>query len=257
MILLSKILPPLFFPLGLVIGLCLLAAWLAFRRGARAAGVVALSAGIVIYAGSSQVVVDPLARGLERRYLPPVDYPRASAIVLLGGAMEAMLPPRVEVETRSPADRPLHAARLWKRGLAPVIVATGGYIPFLTDAPGSEADLYARLLAEIAGIPDSAVLRVGRSRNTHEDALYSAALFDSLGLGKDILLVTSATHMPRAAALFRKAGFVVHPAPTDFQAEDGAFRAIALLPSGSVMMRAYVVLNEYAGLLAYRLMGRL
>lgn len=258
MLLLSKFLPALLFPATFAVLLCLLAAWLAFRKGAVAAGLIALLAGLTLYAAASPLVADRLVRGLESQYPAPAQYPKAAAIVLLGGGMAPRSPPRVEIETNAAGDRPLHAARLWKRGLAPVIVATGGYIPFLTDAPGSEADLYAGLLTEIAGIPDSVILRVGGSRNTHEDALLTAALFDSTGMKKDILLVTSAAHMPRAAALFRKAGFVVHPAPTDYQADEGSsFKIISLFPSGSAMAKTYVALNEYVGYRAYRMMGRL
>jgi uncharacterized SAM-binding protein YcdF (DUF218 family) len=256
-LLLSKFLPALLFPASLAVLLCLLAAWLAFRKGALAAGFVALLAGLTVYAAASPIVADRLMRGLEGQYPPPTAYPKAAAIVLLGGGMAPRNPPRVEIETNAAGDRPLHAARLWKRGLAPVIVATGGYIPFLVDTKGSEADLYAGLLTEIAGIPDSVILRVGESRTTHEDALLTAALFDSTGMKKEILLVTSAAHMPRAAALFRKAGFVVHPAPTDFQADDSeAFKAIRLLPNGAAMMKTYLALKEYVGALAYRMMGR-
>jgi uncharacterized SAM-binding protein YcdF (DUF218 family) len=99
---------------------------------------------------------------------------------------------------------------------------------------------------------------VGQSRTTHEDALYTAALFESAGLEKDILLVTSATHMPRAAALFRKAGFEVHPAPTDYQADESAsFKVIRLFPNGAAMFKTYAALNEYVGTFVYRMTGRL
>jgi uncharacterized SAM-binding protein YcdF (DUF218 family) len=246
------------FPAGLAVLLCLLTAWFAFRKGARAAGLTALFAGTVLYASASPILADRLVRCLEQRFPPRTDFPKATAIVLLGGGMAPMLPPRVEVETNAAGDRPLQAARLWKRGLAPIIVATGGYIGFMTDAPGSEADLYARLLTELAGIPDSVILRVGQSRTTHEDALFTAALFESTGLEKDILLITSATHMPRAAALFRKAGFVVHPAPTDYQADEStSFKIIRLFPNGAAMFRTYVALNEYVGTFVYRMTGRL
>jgi uncharacterized SAM-binding protein YcdF (DUF218 family) len=255
---LSKFLPAMLFPAGLAVLLCLLAAWLAFRKGAAAAGCVALLAGLTLYASASPIVSEWLMRGLERRYPPSTEYPKAAAIVLLAGGMAPSLPPRVEVETNSAGDRPLHAARLWKRGLAPVIVATGGYIPFLTNAKEGDADLYAHLLSEIAGIPDSVILRVPGTRTTHEDALFTSALFDSTGMKKDILLVTSAAHMPRAAALFRKAGFVVHPAPTDYQAEEsGPFKVISLFPGGGAMVMTYSALNEYVGMLAYRMLGRL
>jgi uncharacterized SAM-binding protein YcdF (DUF218 family) len=258
LIALSKVLPALIFPAGLTILLCLLAAWFAFRKGASLAGALSLLAALVIYAAASPLVSSRLMYVLEKQNPPPVEYPHASAIVLLGGGMAPALPPRAHPETNMAGDRVIHAARLWKRGLAPVLVTSGGYISFLTDAPGTEADLYARLLNEVFGVPDTALMRVGRSRNTLEDALFTAEEFEARGLNKEILLVTSAAHMPRAAALFRRHGFTVHPAPTDFYASEGeAFKLFRLLPSGSAMMETYLALNEHVGILVYRMLGRM
>jgi uncharacterized SAM-binding protein YcdF (DUF218 family) len=253
----SKVLPPFLFPAGLTILLCLLAARLAFRKGSRAAGRVSLCAALLMYSASSPLVSDALLRGLERQNLPPADYSKASAIVLMGGGMSPFTPPRVFPETNGAGDRLLHAARLWKRGLAPKLVTTGGYIAFLTDAPGTEAGLYADLLNELFDVPPEALIRMGRSRTTSEDAVLTAELFADSGWAKDILLVTSASHMPRAAALFRKQGFDVHPAPTDFHADEGAFKFMDLLPSGMALAESGIALHEYLGLWAYRMLGRL
>lgn len=252
---LSKIIPMFLFPAGLVILLCLAIAWLAFRKGARAAGWLAVATAVMFYGAAAPVVGNILVRSLEKRY-PPGNEAAAKAIVLLGGGMSPLMDPRIHPETNAAGDRVLHAARLWKRGLAPVIVPTGGYITFLTDAPGTEADLYAQLLVDVFGIPSDAVIRMGRSRTTHEDALFTAALFDSIGMDKDILLVTSATHMTRAAALFRAQGFVVHPAPTDFRADrDPSFKFIRILPSGATVAETTAALHEYMGIVTYKLMG--
>jgi uncharacterized SAM-binding protein YcdF (DUF218 family) len=256
-LILSKAVPPLLFPLGMTILLCLAAAWLAFRKGAHAAAATSLLAAVLLYAASIQPVGHWLMRGLERQYPASQEAPGAAAIVLLGGGMSPLVLPRHHPETNRAGDRLLHAARLWKQGLAPVIVATGGYIPFVTDVPGSEAALYASLLTELFGVPPDSIRLVTESQTTSDDAVLTARLFGERGMKKEILLVTSASHMPRAAALFRKQGFIVHPAPTDFQSSEGALKAIHLLPSGMVMADTYVALHEYMGLAAYWMLGRL
>lgn len=256
-LILSKVIPAFLFPTGLVLALCLVTAWLAFRRGARAAGLVAMLAALLLYLAASPVVSNRLLLRLEKQYPPSHDNPRAAAIVLLGGGMVPLLAPRVYPETGHAGDRLIHAARLWRQGLAPVLVATGGYIEFLTDAPGTEADLYAHVLTELFGLPDSAVIAMGRSRTTHEDALFTAELFEEAGLDKNILLVTSATHMRRAEALFLKAGFSVTPAPTDYRGETHVrFRMFDLLPRAEALANTTVALHEYLGLWAYRLAGK-
>lgn len=256
-LLLSKIVPALLFPVGLGVVLGLAAAVLAFRKGARAAGSVALLAALVLYLASSPIVSTCLLRSLEDRYPPPRNSPPAAAIVLLGGGMVPLIAPRIHPETGHAGDRVIHAARLWHAGHAPVVVATGGYIEFLTDAPGTEAGLYAQVLTALFGLPDSAVIAMGRSRTTHEDAMFTAELFDEKGVDKNILLVTSATHMRRAEALFRKAGFTVHPAPTDYRGEVTAFKWFDLLPKADALLNTTVALHEYLGLLAYRLAGKI
>lgn len=252
----SKILPPLFFPLGLTILLCVLAAVLAFRKDAVRAGGVSLLAAAVLYLAANPLVSHRLMTGLEQRHLPAEKPPAAAAIVLLGGGVLPDLPPRVYPETNWAGDRLLHAGRLWKQGAAPLIVATGGYIPYLAQAPVSEAHMYSRLLEELFDVPPASILPVPDSRNTREDAVMTARMFGERDIEKEILLVTSAAHMPRAIALFRGQGFVVHPAPTDFNAvERRGFMPMHLLPSGIALAETHMALHEYAGLLVYRLLG--
>jgi uncharacterized SAM-binding protein YcdF (DUF218 family) len=255
---LSKVIPAFLFPVGLTILFCVAAAWLAFRAKARAAGFASLAAAALLYTAASPIVSNRLLLSLERKVPPPESYAPAAAIVLLGGGMAPILPEHRFPETNASGDRVLHAARLWKAGLAPVVVATGGYITMLTDAPGTEADLYARLLIDLFGLPDSAVVRMGQSRTTYEDAVLTEKLFAERGLKKDILLVTTASHMPRAAALFRKQGFAVHIAPADFRGDsDPAFKLYRLLPSASSLGETTTALHEIIGTWAYRLMGRM
>jgi len=255
---LSKVIPAFLFPAGLVLLLCLVTAWLAFRAKARAAGFAALCAAFILYVAASPIVANRLMVSLENKAPTPGDYAPAAAIVLLGGGMAPYLPAHRHPQTNASGDRVLHAARLWKVDLAPVIVATGGYITLMTDAPGTEADLYARLLIDLFGVPDSAVIRMGRSRTTHEDAVLTAKLFEERGLKKDILLVTTASHMPRAAALFRKQGFSVQIAPTDFRGDtEPAFKFYRLLPSGAALSETTAAMHEIIGTWAYRAMGRM
>lgn len=255
---LSKVIPAFLFPAGLVLLLCLVTAWLAFRARARAAGFVALAAAGVLYAAANPIISNWILVGLENQVPTPKDYKPAAAIVLLGGGMSPYLPAHRHPQTNASGDRVLHAARLWKVNLAPVIVPTGGYITMMIDAPGTEADLYARLLIDLFGVPDSAVLRMGQSRTTHEDAVLTAKLFEERGITKDILLVTTASHMPRAAALFRKQGFKVQIAPTDFRGDtEPTFKFFRLLPSGNALSETTTALHEIIGIWAYKMMGRM
>jgi uncharacterized SAM-binding protein YcdF (DUF218 family) len=81
------------------------------------------------------------------------------------------------------------------------------------DLKPSEAEVRARL-AEDLGVPATALLADARGRTTREEARVSWEDLAPRGIRR-ILLVTGSEHMPRAAALFRRAGFEVVPAPID------------------------------------------
>ncbi len=259
---LSKIFPALLSPVFLTCLLCLAAGILAARRKITSVALLAFAAFLLLYAAASPLVALALTRELEKQYDEQASYPKVRAIVLLGGAMIPDLPPRRHPKVNESGDRLLEAARLWRAGLAPTLIATGGAIPFLTGYDKDEASLYARLLTELFDVPDSAILRVSGSQNTYEDALYVSRLFEKNGMRKEILLVTSAMHMPRAARLFRKQGFTVYPAPTDFRAgseplQHPLLQPFMMLPSEWALNETADALREYMGLAAYFLMGRL
>jgi len=156
-----------------------------------------------------------LRAGLENQY-PPVpmeSVPRVEAIVVLGGGIappalgEAM--PNLEAR----ADRVWYAARLFKAGKAPLIVLSGGSDPQYSAS--SEAEAMRELLLEM-GVDRQAMLLESRSRNTTENARFTAELLAEQEIGP-VLLVTSALHMPRAVALFEAEGIMVVPAATDHE----------------------------------------
>lgn len=66
------------------------------------------------------------------------------------------------------------------------------------------------------GVPSQAIALEELSRNTRENAAFTAGLLRARGIDH-VLLVTSALHMSRALALFAAQGLQVMPAPADFE----------------------------------------
>src|SRR6185436_17873774 len=99
------------------------------------------------------------------------DSPPADAIVVLGGGTTARTPQQPEVGLAGSGGRLLHAFRLYRAGKAPLVLLSGDG---LTPAE-SEARQMRTILAEW-GVPDGAMLLEERSRNTHENAVESAAI---------------------------------------------------------------------------------
>ena len=89
------------------------------------------------------------------------------------------------------------------------------------------------------------------SRNTRENAERSLRIVRERGW-KSLVLVTSAMHMPRAAATFRKAGLDVDLLPVDhrYAPWNGSW-----LPRTEALERSSDALRELAGRLVYRAAG--
>jgi uncharacterized SAM-binding protein YcdF (DUF218 family) len=87
------------------------------------------------------------------------------------------------------------------------------------------------------------------SRNTAENAAFCYRKLAPLGIRR-IYLVTHAWHMPRAAAAFRKAGFEVIPAPTDY-ARTRKLGIMDFVPSARALLDSRQFVHETLGLLWY------
>src|SRR5262245_18638596 len=108
--------------------------------------------------------------------------------------------------------------------------------------------------ARLGGDP-ARVYVESRPRTTSEDALYSAALLKPKP-SERWLLVTLASHMPRAVGCFRVAGFEVEPHPVGFRT-GGPSHLFSLDSTGSAaFFQLDVAAKEWIGLIAYGLMGK-
>ena len=114
----------------------------------------------------------------------------------------------------------------------------------------------ADLLREFGGIDSTSIIIEDKARNTHDHAPRVREIVEKRGLKSDIILVTSAMHMYRSVKVFQKAGFTVHPAPTDYWVATGGMPGVFdFLPDAEAFFFSTTVLHEYYGLLAYRVLG--
>lgn len=105
--------------------------------------------------------------------------------------------------------RTIHGIRLYRRGLAPILIFSGS--PARQGRPAEPAVRAA--LAEELGIGAPVVLTM-TAWTTQEEAAHAAALLRPRGVRR-ILLVTESQHLVRAVGVFERAGFEVLPAPAD------------------------------------------
>jgi uncharacterized SAM-binding protein YcdF (DUF218 family) len=88
----------------------------------------------------------------------------------------------------------LHAAALWKRGLAPTIVMSGGVAH--RGWEHTEAHVFAAL-AIGAGVPGEAILREERAQNTGENFTCGRTLMAQAGIVPRRLIVVAKPYMTR------------------------------------------------------------
>lgn len=258
---LSKLLPLLVYPLGLASLLILITVWGIWRQRQRLAMGTAIAAFLVLWAGSNAWVATELVQSLEWQNLPPQPMPEAEAIVVLGGSTRPADYPRPWVDVMEAGDRVLHGAQLYKAGKAPRLILSGGRIHWRGGDP-PESDDMAKIAVEM-GVPETDIWEEPSSLNTYQNAVNVKAILEKEGINR-ILLVTSAMHMPRALAIFKKQGIEAIAAPTDFLISErqvtevtGSRQAIwlSLLPDASNLDNVSSALKEYIGLLVYRLRG--
>ncbi|MGH8802211.1 MAG: YdcF family protein [Casimicrobiaceae bacterium] len=167
----------------------------------------------------------------------PAHVDGAQAIVILGGGARDYAPEYggVTLSTLS-LERVRYGARLARETGLPVLVSGGRVDP---KAP-VEALLMRDVLTREYGVPVRWV--EARSRNTHENAIDSAALLKRSGI-THVILVVHSFDVPRARREFAAAGIETIAAPTEIPppvpTEIGDF-----LPSAAGLQESYWALYE-------------
>lgn len=170
--------------------------------------------------------------------------------IVLSGILENGMNTSEQTHLTQSADRIVEAIRLYKNGIIQQILITGGKADIhFTNA--HEGQSLVKLVKSM-GVPDSAILLENRAKNTFENAKFT---YELLGDGSgDLLLITSAFHMKRASACFRKVGFKPDTYPVDFRSPS-EFRWPHLFPKSSALENWNVVTKEITGLIVYKLVG--
>lgn len=143
---------------------------------------------------------------------------RADAIVVLGAAQYNGRPSPVL------AARLDHAASLYERGFADVIVVTGGRQP---GDRFTEATASAKYLAR-RGVPDRSIMREVQGRSTWE-SLSSAARFLAREGRVHVVVVTDPFHAARAGAIADEVGLDAAVSPTRSSPIGGAEEMVHIL----------------------------
>jgi uncharacterized SAM-binding protein YcdF (DUF218 family) len=172
----------------------------------------------------------------------PSDPPPGAIVVLSADARRSGIPGVPDTVGQLTLERVAEAARQSRRLGLPILVSGGG------PPDASIAALMSKVLQEDFRVPVQ--WREERSRNTFENALYSAEILRRAGIAS-ALVVTHPWNMARALWSFRAVGYPVVPPPT---AEDPSpsLSLAAFLPQIPALLNSYYALHELIGLAWYR-----
>lgn len=192
---------------------------------------------------------------LEWRYPPNTLVPgREDVMVVLSGNFvqedETCQKYRLGSET---LDRCLEAANWYKQGSGCRVLVSGGKI-----VPNGECPAIAEVMREFLiqqGVAADDITVEDQSTTTAENAKFSARLLVENKNGK-VFLVTTANHMPRSVACFRKAGISVIATPGRRNAAVLDLTIGSFIPSARAMSQTCQAAHEWTGYAWYWLTGR-
>ncbi|MBO0763667.1 MAG: YdcF family protein [Hyphomicrobiaceae bacterium] len=254
--LLAKVLWFLLQPSSLMIAAVMAGAALAATRWCRLGRKLLWSGSLALLICGLTPLGDVLIRPLETRFPRPALTPEmpVAGIIVLGGAEDGHADGSPQLAAlNEAAERYTEAVALVRRLPAARLVFSGGSGAVLA-ASAPEAETAARLF-EALGVPRERITLEPASRDTYENALFTARILNPKP-GERWLLVTSAWHMPRAIGCFRRAGFTIEAWPVDYRTPGRLqpLRFHSSMPEG--LRRIDFIAKEYLGLVIYYLAGR-
>jgi len=215
--------------------LTLVGAWLIRRQRRMGWGLFIVGFGS-LWLLCTPIVADRLTQWAEKYpALDPTKPVEAQAVVVIGGGEHRAYAP----EYRGPMADSILLERLT---LAAYLARTYS-LPVAISGEKSEIASMAQTLTRNLEVTPQWI--EGNSRDTFENAQWSAKLLFPAGV-KKIILVTSSAHEWRAVQEFAGAGFIVLPAPVGVLAarESGVFQ---FLPSTSALQRSHSAAYELIG----------
>lgn len=253
---LVKIVSRLFFPVPVICELLLVGLVLLWFTRRQKVGKVLVTIGTLVLLTLGCAPISAIfLRTLEQRYPPVSPAPvRAAAeksggstyIVVLGTGYSPDSSADLDSHiTQDGVVRLTKGIQLCRQVASCKLVLSGG--------PPAAAQTMEKIALSL-GIKQNDIILEKHSRNTEEEARF---LQPTVG-ASPFLLVTSASHMPRAMGLFRKLGMKPIAAPTNYLAVTGGpFSPDQYYPGAGGLAMAERTVYEYLGMTWEKLLGQI
>ena len=212
---------------------------------------------IYLYAICNGFLVNYAVRAWEYAPVEVAKLPvRSVGIMLTGGVIATSAPDAGQnLHLGSQADRLAQAVVLYKMGKIQKILVSGGSSSLDKHQKDVEGPQIVAFLG-LMGVPNEAIMSEPQSRNTHENALFSAKILQNQFPGQTHYLITSAFHGRRAAGCFGKMGVSVQVVPAAFMGQKDRYKLDnLLLPQAENLLIINRLTHEIIGYWVYKLRG--
>jgi uncharacterized SAM-binding protein YcdF (DUF218 family) len=205
---------------------------------------------------SNEFISNEVMQAWELKATPYSDIKKQYELgIVLTGSTIPGLTPNDRVYFHRGADRVTHTVQLYKLGHIKKILISGG-IGAIIERDEPEANKFRKVMV-MMGVPDSLIVIESKTRNTGESAVAVKAMLDSMNVkDDDCLLITSAFHMRRSLACYRKQGLMMNSFTTDFYSYDTPYYPDAfIVPQVDALLRWNKLFKEWIGIVAYKFAG--
>lgn len=254
MFLFKKIVGSFFLPIPLIILISFLGLFLIIFTKRQRVGKIMISVGICFLTSLSlKPISNMLLAPLENQYnsnaIIEQQYPVEYVVVLAGGIRYDPTIPITSQLTDSTLIRLIEGIRIHRKNPGSKLIISGG--------SGEVLHPEAKVMADVAkaiGIDEDVIITESDSKDTKDQAHFIKLIVDD----SQFILVTSASHMPRSMALFKKLGMEPIPAPTKHLATKRKWLSLGTFcPSASSLRNSEIAVHEYLGILWAKLRGQI
>ncbi len=143
----------------------------------------------------------------------------------------------------------IEGVRIYRKNPGSKLILSGG------SASGSyPAAKHMAEIVQVIGIDEDDIMIESESRDTKDQAHFIKLIVDN----DPFILVTSAFHMPRSMALFKKLGMEPSPAPAVYlTGKKKGLNLSSFFPSTSALRKSELAFHEYLGILWAKLRGQI
>jgi uncharacterized SAM-binding protein YcdF (DUF218 family) len=236
----KKIISMLLMPLSIGLILILIAIYFLYKNNLKMSKIFMISSllwlAVMSYTPFSELLLEPL----ESHYPALQEFPKDIGYVMVLGAAHTTNEklPMTSQLGRSAMFRLAEGIRVLRQ-LDDAKLIVSGY----SGMDPTPHAMMQKKMAVLLGVREEQIIARYAPKDTREEAIEAKSILNN----QDFILVTSASHMPRAMAIFHAEGLYPYAAPTYHLAKHSS--AAVFIPDSDGLQNSEVAMHEYIGML--------